>query len=123
MLDIDIRSLASKDFRQSTKTQHANFAKFSDEATRVAKPMLKPATQPPMTTADKVRQDWEKIYSDMMAIDSMRAIGRRVSSTNVGIHTFLAESLNAHQIGAADNSTKRLVITLITDQWINLAAG
>jgi len=70
-----------------------------------------------------VVQDWEKIYSDTMAIDSMRVIGRRVSSTNVGIHTFSAESLIAHKIGAANKITKRLVITLITDQWINVAAG
>ena len=49
-----------------------------------------------------VVQDWEKIYSDTMAIDSLKVIRRRVS-TNVGIHTFSAESLIAHQIGAADD--------------------
>jgi len=52
--------------------------------------------------------------SDTMAINSMRVIRRRVSTT-VGIHTFLAESLITHQIGAADNFTNRLIITLIAN--------
>ena len=60
--------------------------------------------------------------SDTMVIDSMRAIRRRVSTT-VGIHTVLAESLITHQIGAADNFTNRLIITLIANGWIKLSVG